>query len=73
MKLKHVLIFLVAVIATFAMSSCAENAGGYSAKKTGYYQKESKKFALMDMVVDCPQITKQPQTRSKGKKKKKKK
>lgn len=72
MNLKYILTFLIGIVAIFAMGSCAEQ-GGYSAKKTGYYQKEAKKFALMDLVVDCPQIVKQPQNRSKGKKKVKKK
>lgn len=73
MKKRLTIISIISLVAlSLGVTSCSS--GVYTAKKTGYFQREQAKYRMLDTVVDCPQYTRQVAMRkaaSKGGKKKK--
>jgi len=56
MKKRFTIISITSLVAlSLGVASC--DPGVYTAKKTGYFQREQAKYRMLDTVVDCPQFT----------------
>lgn len=72
MKKRFTIISIISlVVLSLGITSC--DSGVYTARKTGYFQREQSKYRMLDTVVDCPQFTRQVAMRKAASKSGKKK